>query len=70
MDEDNWDYEEPDECIQLGWERLDDEKWYVAAFCFPCGNARGLYKRNEVVACRGCILYGHPTFQEDDIDII
>jgi len=45
-----------------GWE--DFEGSVYTAFCERCGNAGGLMVRERIIVCRGCLMFGHPSFDE------
>jgi len=46
----------------------DYEGQTYSAFCQSCGNAAGLMVRGDSeVTCRGCLVWGHPSFAEDDV---
>ncbi len=61
---------------EVAIERLQGEGWaassaeYGDLFCGSCGNARGLFVRDREgvpdVRCGGCLVYGHPSFAQED----
>lgn len=55
-----------------GWEDFDPGLSYGAVTCHRCGNAAGLMVRRngheEEIVCKGCLVFGHPSFAELDVD--
>lgn len=54
-----------------GWRDFDGESY--SAFCQNCNNAAGLMVRQDrseppvlEVICKGCLVFGHPSFAEDE----